>query len=142
MMSAGGQPSAQLTRSREVHVDWYLKVLKQYADFNGRARRKEYWMFVLFNFIIAVVLGIVAGIIRLPILTTIYSLAVLVPGIAVGVRRMHDIGKSGWVLLIGLIPLLGVILLIVWAAQEGNPGSNAYGPDPKNGASGVSAAVG
>lgn len=141
-MSGGGQPSAQVTRSWEVHVDWYLKVLKQYADFGGRARRKEYWMFVLFNLIISVVLSIVASLIRLPILATLYSLAILVPGIAVSVRRMHDIGKSGWVLLIGLIPLLGAIVLLVWAAQEGNQGSNQYGADPKSGASGVSAAVG
>jgi uncharacterized membrane protein YhaH (DUF805 family) len=122
-------------------VDWYVKVLKQYADFNGRARRKEYWMFLLFNFIISLVLGILAGVIRMPILATLYMLAVLVPAIAVGVRRMHDIGKSGWVLLVGLIPLVGGIILLVWAATEGTPGSNQYGPDPKQGASGVTASM-
>ena len=98
-------------------------------------------MFFLFNLIIAVVLGIVSGIIRMPILSTLYSLAVLVPGIAVGVRRMHDIGKSGWVLLFGLIPLVGAILLIVWSATEGNRGPNQFGPDPKDGAP-LAAAVG
>jgi uncharacterized membrane protein YhaH (DUF805 family) len=123
-------------------VDWYLKVLKQYADFNGRARRKEYWMFVLVNLIISLVLGVIAGIIKMPILGTIYSLAVLIPGVAVSVRRMHDIGKSGWVLLLGLIPLIGAIVLLIWAASEGNSGSNPYGPDPKGGASGFTAAVG
>jgi uncharacterized membrane protein YhaH (DUF805 family) len=123
-------------------MDWYLKVLKQYADFNGRARRKEYWMFVLVNVIISLVLGVIAGIIRMPILGTIYSLAVLVPTIAVSVRRMHDIGKSGWVLLLGLIPLIGAIILLIWSATEGTSGSNPYGPDPKGGASGFTAAMG
>jgi uncharacterized membrane protein YhaH (DUF805 family) len=91
-------------------------------------------MFVLINVIIAVVVGIVSGIIRLPILGSLYSLAVLVPSVAVGVRRMHDIGKSGWVLLVGLIPIIGAILLIIWAATEGNRGPNQYGSDPKDGA--------
>jgi uncharacterized membrane protein YhaH (DUF805 family) len=122
-------------------VDWYLKVLKQYADFNGRARRKEYWMFLLFNFIISIVLGFLAGMIRMPFLVSIYALAILVPSFAVGVRRMHDLGKSGWVLLIGLIPLVNIILL-VWAATEGTRGNNAYGPDPKEGAQGLTAAMG
>lgn len=123
-------------------MDWYLKVLKQYADFNGRARRKEYWMFALFNLIITVGLGVVAGIIRTPILGTLYTLAVLVPGLAVSVRRLHDIGKSGWTLLFGLIPIVGAILLIVWAASEGTSGNNPYGPDPKEGEPGVTPAMG
>lgn len=123
-------------------MNWYLKVLKQYADFNGRARRTEYWMFVLCNVIISVVLAVVAGIIRMPLLPSLYSLAILVPGIAVSVRRMHDLGKSGWVLLFGLIPLIGGILLLIWAATEGTRGSNPFGPDPKQGEPGANVAMG
>ena len=118
-------------------MDWYLKVLKQYADFNGRARRKEYWMFVLFNVIISIVLTFIDLAIGTStgtgsgMLGSLYSLAVLIPGIAVGVRRLHDIGKSGWMLLVVLIPLIGAIWLIVLFARDGDPGENEYGPNPK-----------
>jgi len=111
--------------------DWYLKCIKQhYADFEGRARRTEYWMFTLVNIIIAVVVAIVFGLIHLRFVSTLYSLAVLVPGIAVGVRRLHDIDKSGWFLLLALIPLVN-IWLIVLLATEGTRGPNQYGADPK-----------
>ncbi|WP_266160814.1 DUF805 domain-containing protein [Dyella silvatica] len=113
--------------------DWYLKCVKQhYADFEGRARRQEYWMFTLVNIIISVVLVGIFSAIKLPFVANLYSLAVLVPSIAVGVRRMHDIGKSGWWLLIALIPLIGAIWAIVLLATEGNKGSNQYGADPKD----------
>lgn len=117
-------------------MNWYLKVLKQYADFSGRARRKEYWMFVLFNLIFTIVLRFIDGAVGLQvagagILGLLYSLAILVPAIAVGVRRLHDIGKSGWLLLVALIPILGVLLLLFWMVKEGDKGSNAYGADPK-----------
>jgi uncharacterized membrane protein YhaH (DUF805 family) len=112
-------------------MNWYLAVLKKYADFSGRARRKEFWMFALFNFIIAIVLGIVDGMIGMPVLGLIYSLAVLLPGLAVGARRLHDIGKSGWWLLIGLVPLVGLIVLIIFFVMDSNPGDNQYGPNPK-----------
>ncbi len=111
-------------------MKWYLKVLKQYAVFSGRARRKEYWMFVLFNFIIAMILGFVEGAANInsssenSILANIYQLAILIPSIAVGVRRMHDVGKSGWFL---LIPIYNFILSV----SDGNKGSNEYGADPK-----------
>jgi uncharacterized membrane protein YhaH (DUF805 family) len=108
-----------------------LAVLKNYAGFNGRARRTEYWMFVLINFVIGIVLEIIGALIKTQIIYYLYSLAVLIPSLAVGVRRLHDIGKSGWWLLIGLIPIVGWILLIVWAATPGQSGSNQYGPDPK-----------
>ena len=88
-------------------MNWYLKVLKQYADFNGRARRTEYWMFALFNFIISFVLGFIDGFIGflgpeigIGVLGGLYSLLVLIPGLAVSVRRLHDVGKCGWMLLI------------------------------------------
>ncbi len=112
--------------------DWYMKCVKgHYADFEGRARRTEYWMFVLVNFIIAVVLGLIGRVIHLPVISTLYALAVLVPGIAVGVRRLHDTGRSGWWLLIALIPVIGTIWVIVLLAIEGDSGSNQYGADPK-----------
>jgi len=113
-------------------MNWYLQVLQKYAEFNGRARRTEYWMFVLFNFIAYVVLGIVGRIIHLPVLlTAIYGLGVLIPSLAVSVRRLHDTDRSGWWLLVGLIPLIGVIVLLVFAIQEGQASQNQYGPNPK-----------
>ena len=102
----------------------------KYATFSGRARRSEYWYFCLFNAIAAVVMKVLALAIDLP-LDTIYSVAVFIPGLAVVVRRLHDIGKSGWSYLFGLIPLVGWILLLVWFCKAGDWGDNAYGPDPK-----------
>jgi uncharacterized membrane protein YhaH (DUF805 family) len=113
-------------------VDWYLEVLKKYAVFSGRARRKEYWTFLLFNIIIGLVLGGIAWLAGGPdVLGSIYSLVVLIPGIAVSVRRLHDTDRSGWWLLIGLIPLIGAIVLLVLMAQDSQPGANQYGPNPK-----------
>ena len=117
-------------------MSWYITVLKKYAVFSGRARRKEYWMFSLFNFIIAVVLGIIGGIAGIfefysGVLSTIYSLAVLVPGIAVSVRRLHDTNRSGWWVLIVLVPLIGTIVLLVYMVQNSGLGENQYGPNPK-----------
>ncbi len=111
-------------------MNWYLQVLKKYAVFAGRARRKEYWMFFLFNLIIAFVLGFIEGIVGialesdLSVLLTIYQLAVLIPSIAVGVRRMHDTDHSGWWL---LVPIVN----IVFAVREGTRGDNGFGSDPK-----------
>jgi len=94
-------------------MNWYLKVLKQYADFSGRARRKEYWMFVLFNMIFAIVAMILDFVLGIAIgyspLYVLYALAMLIPGLAVAVRRLHDVGKSGWMTLIAFIPLIGSI---------------------------------
>jgi uncharacterized membrane protein YhaH (DUF805 family) len=112
-------------------MEWYLKVLRQYVDFAGRARRKEYWMFTLVNVIIALVLAILDNVLTTGILGLVYSLAVLLPSLAVGVRRLHDTGRSGWWLLISLIPLIGAIVLVVFFATDGEPQPNAYGPDPK-----------
>ncbi|CAH1596769.1 DUF805 domain-containing protein [Vibrio rotiferianus] len=112
-------------------MDWYLAVLKKYAVFNGRARRKEYWMFFLFNLIFSFTLGFVDGFLGTVFIGTIYGLAVLIPGIAVTVRRLHDIGRTGWWVLIGLIPFIGLIVLIIFAATDGNEGSNEYGSNPK-----------
>ena len=112
-------------------MNWYLEVLKKYAVFSGRARRKEYWMFFLFNIIIAAVLGFIEGLIGTnasqngqSILGTIYQLAILIPSIAVGVRRMHDTDHSGWWLLFPIVNL-------VFALTEGTKGDNKFGADPK-----------
>jgi uncharacterized membrane protein YhaH (DUF805 family) len=122
-------------------MQWYIDVLKKYTVFTGRARRKEYWMFVLFNVIASIIVGILDRILGLDFgsgsgssggwLSTIYSLAVLLPSIAVAIRRMHDTNRSGWWILINLIPCVGWIWFIVLAAQEGTAGDNQYGPDPK-----------
>ena len=113
-------------------MEWYLKVMKQYADFNGRARRKEYWMFVLFNFIASFILGAVdAAVGSSGALAGIYALAVFIPSLAVGVRRLHDTGKSGWMLLVAFIPVIGFIWLIVLLVMDSTPGENQYGANPK-----------
>jgi uncharacterized membrane protein YhaH (DUF805 family) len=106
-------------------MNWYLEVLKKYAVFTGRARRKEYWMFFLFNFIIAFVFGFVEGLLGGPgIIGNIYLLATLIPAIAAGVRRMHDTDHSGWWL---LLPIVNFI----FAVTEGTRGDNRFGSDPK-----------
>jgi uncharacterized membrane protein YhaH (DUF805 family) len=117
-------------------MNWYLDVLRKYAVFGGRARRKEYWMFVLFNFIISFVLGLIDGFLGMADsgigpLGGLYTLAVLIPTIAVGVRRLHDTGRSGWWLLIALIPFLGWLVLLFFFVQDSQAGSNEYGPNPK-----------
>jgi len=116
-------------------MEWYIGVLKKYAVFSGRARRKEFWMFVLFNAIIGAVLSVLSRIggigIVFSILSGLYSLAILVPSLAVSFRRLHDVGKSGYYILFGLIPIVGLILLIIWTVKEGVAGSNEYGPNPK-----------
>jgi uncharacterized membrane protein YhaH (DUF805 family) len=119
-------------------MNWYIAVLKKYAVFQGRARRKEYWFFVLFSTIVVLVLGVVDGMLGLfdpetgmGLLGAIYSLAVLVPSIAVGVRRLHDTDRSGWWLLIAFIPLIGAIVLLVFMVLDSQPNSNEYGPDPR-----------
>ena len=125
-------------------MNYYFSVLKKYAVFEGRARRAEYWYFVLFNVIISIVISILGkttGILNLTIGTTgseiniisiLYGLAVLLPGIAVVIRRLHDIGKSGWMALLSLIPIIGTIWLLVLMAKDSAPGENEYGPNPKN----------
>jgi uncharacterized membrane protein YhaH (DUF805 family) len=119
-------------------MNWYLKVLKQYADFSGRARRKEYWMFFLFNMIFAFLAAIIDNVVGTAspelgygIFYGIYALALFIPGLAVGVRRLHDVGKSGWMLLIVLIPLIGAIWLLVLMVTDSQQRSNKWGENPK-----------
>ena len=113
-------------------MEWYVGVLKKYAVFEGRARRKEFWMFCLFNMIIGIVFSILGNIgFFFNVIYGIYGLAILVPSIAVGVRRLHDTNRSGLFLLLALIPLVGAIILIVFLAQDSAAGDNKYGANPK-----------
>lgn len=120
-------------------MNWYLKVLKQYADFSGRARRKEYWMYTLFNLIFAItaaildnILGTTFGEIPYGVIYLLYALVVFIPGLAVLVRRLHDIGKSGWMIFISLIPLIGSIWLLILLVTDSEHGSNKWGSNPKS----------
>jgi uncharacterized membrane protein YhaH (DUF805 family) len=105
--------------------------------FGGRSRRKEYWYFLLFNIIVAIVLAWIDALLGtfsssgIGVLSGIYGLAILIPSLAVTVRRLHDIDRSGWWILINLFPLIGSIVLLVFAVSEGTPGNNQYGPNPK-----------
>lgn len=118
-------------------MKWYIEVMRKYAVFSGRARRLEYWMFVLSNVIIAVVLSIIDGIADSDFegsrstLTTLYVLAILIPSLAVGVRRLHDTGRSGCWMLIGVIPIIGAIVLLMFMVQDSQLMDNQYGPNPK-----------
>jgi uncharacterized membrane protein YhaH (DUF805 family) len=124
-------------------MKWYLKVLKQYADFNGRARRTEYWMFQLFSFLVIIGIGLLASLMKrivgsdtalflAGILILVYLIAIFIPSLAVTVRRLHDQNKSGWFLLMQLIPWVGGIIIFVFMVSDGTMGSNEYGPDPKD----------
>ena len=119
-------------------MGWYLEALKKYAVFGGRSRRKEYWYFVLFSLIVSLVLSAIDALLgtlssstNVGLLGGIYGLAIIIPSIAVSVRRLHDIDRTGWWILIGLVPLIGGIVLLVFALLDSTPGSNRYGPNPK-----------
>jgi len=119
-------------------MNWYLKCLKQYADFSGRARRKEYWMFILFYYIFAFIAMIIDNVIGVAspelgygIIYVLYALVMFIPYIAVSVRRLHDVGKSGWMFFILLIPIIGAIWFLVLLVTDSNPGENPYGTNPK-----------
>lgn len=119
-------------------MKWYLQAFKKYADFNGRSRRKEYWMFTLFNILFGAVtmlldisLGTTIGMYPYGIFYFLYALVILIPGLAVSVRRLHDVGKSGKMILLSFIPIVGAIWLLVLLVTDSNPGENEYGPNPK-----------
>ena len=118
----------------EAFRKYYLDILtKKYAKFSGRASKKEFWTFFGFNLAISVLLLLLSSVARpLIILYNLYGLLVLVPSIALGVRRLHDIGKSGWWILVSLIPLIGIIWLIILYLKEGDPEENQYGPPPED----------
>ncbi|MFC2170883.1 DUF805 domain-containing protein [Calditrichota bacterium] len=120
-------------------MNWYLEVLKKYSVFAGRAHRTEFWMFNLVNVIIGFVFGFTNGIVNdifgdrsliiYGIIGSICFLAILIPSIAVSVRRLHDIGRTGWWLLLDFLPIVGSIILIVFLVQDSQPGTNQYGPN-------------
>ncbi len=113
-------------------MNWYLAVLKNYVGFSGRARRKEYWMFTLFNLIAMLVIGVLDGLLGTAgIIGGLYTLAVLLPSIAVTVRRLHDTGRSGWWALIVLVPLIGAIVLLVFMVLDSETRQNRHGDCPK-----------
>ncbi|MCL1046477.1 MULTISPECIES: DUF805 domain-containing protein [Shewanella] len=119
-------------------MDWYIKVLKNYINFKDRARRKEYWFFVLFNLIAGIVLGLIDNMTGTlspetgyGLLSGIYSLLVFLPGLGVTVRRLHDTGRTGWWILIGLIPLIGALVLLYFLVSDSEQETNQYGPNPK-----------
>jgi uncharacterized membrane protein YhaH (DUF805 family) len=121
-------------------IDWATRPLKKYADFSGRAPRAEYWWFYLLVIIGYVVTSILDSILGLGqmvgpygVIMCLFALAMLVPSIAAGVRRLHDTDRSGWWLLIGLVPLVGAIVLIVFFVTQGTNGPNQYGEDPYGG---------
>lgn len=119
--------------AQEISMDWYVMALKRYADFKGRSQRKEYWMFTLFNLVAFFVLSVIGGFQgdQAELLTGLYSLAVLLPSVAVTVRRLHDIGRSGWWALLMAVPVVGALVLVVFALQDSQPEANEYGPNPK-----------
>ena len=108
-------------------MQWYLKVVKDnFANFSGRASRQEYWMFFLFNVLISIAVGVLDALLGLGFLSLIYWLALIIPSIAVGARRLHDIDKSGWWMLIGLVPLIGGIWLLVLLCMSSKEGENRF----------------
>ena len=119
-------------------MNWWLTAIKKYADFSGRARRTEYWMFILFNLMFAIVAIVFDSILRSAseepgygLFYALFSLAIVVPTWTVTVRRLHDVGKSGWWIFISLIPIIGGIWLFILTVSDSQPGDNQYGPNPK-----------
>ncbi|BEU01299.1 membrane protein [Agarivorans sp. OAG1] len=111
-------------------MEYFIGALKKYADFSGRARRKEYWMFILFYFIFGIAANIIDAIIGLPLLSLVLTLGLLIPSISIAARRLHDTGRSGWWQLIALIPLIGAIILLIFLASDSHEDNN-YGANPK-----------
>ena len=128
-------------------MEWYLKVVRDnYINFSGRARRKEYWMFYLFNIIFTIIAMIIDNVLGLDFtfgsgpytvdagygwIYLLYNFAIFLPALSVTIRRLHDVGKSGWFGLIAIIPLIGAIWLLILMCTDGNSEENAYGPSPK-----------
>ena len=119
-------------------MNWVLEPLKKYAVFEGRARRKEYWYFALFYLlamiattIVDMMTGMYSQTLEIGVLSGILVLAIFMPSLSVTVRRLHDTDRSGWWVLIGLIPIIGAIVLLVFMALDSQPGANRFGPNPK-----------
>jgi len=125
-------------KKKDEIMSWYIGVLKKYAVFKGRARRKEYWYFLLFNILISIALIVIEGVIGWPsaeagtsFLWSIYTLAIIIPSIAVLVRRLHDTDRSGWYIFVFMIPFIGAFILLFFLVQDSKPGENQFGPNPK-----------
>lgn len=119
-------------------MDEYIGAFKKYATFSGRATRREYWMFTLINLLISIGITIAVGVIMqssdngaVSLLSNVYGLATFLPSLALGARRLHDINRSGWWLLISLVPLVGFIVLLIFMVTDSQAGDNKYGPNPK-----------
>ena len=118
-------------------MSWYLTVLRKYAAFGGRARRKEFWMFVLVHLAVLILLSVADAALGttvgddLGIIALSYYVLTIVPSLAVSVRRLHDTGRSGWWLLLNIVPIVGALVILVFHTTDGTPGDNAYGPSPK-----------
>ncbi|MHB8087994.1 MAG: DUF805 domain-containing protein [Anaerolineaceae bacterium] len=119
-------------------MKYYVAALKKYAVFSGRASKKEFWMFVLFNILVSLVLGIFDYILgttygprEIGILSSIYSLVVFLPSLGVAIRRLHDIGNIGWWVFISLVPIIGIIWYVIIMSKNGDPAENAFGPVPE-----------
>lgn len=119
-------------------MNWYLKVLKMYANFSGRARRKEYWMFTLFHYLAIIILFVIDGITGsldsesgFGLLSALYILGTIIPGLAVTVRRLHDSGRTGWWLLLYFIPLIGPLTIFIFTVFDSDLSTNEYGDNPK-----------
>jgi len=122
-------------------MKWFVFALQRYAVFSGRSQRSEYWYFLLFYLLVYVaflfvdaLIGMYSKTAGIGLLSGVFSLAMMIPSLAVSVRRLHDTGRSGWWVLIGLVPLIGAIVLLVFFAQDGEAGTNEYGENPKAGA--------
>jgi len=117
---------SEATQAVNLIQEYFINIFKhKYTFYQGRARRKEFWLFALFCFIASLVLNVI------PFLGLLFSLGAMVPQICLGIRRLHDIGKSGWWFLLVLIPFIGIIVLIVFYCLDSQPGENQYGPNPK-----------
>lgn len=119
-------------RKEEWMLYWYIDMWKNATNFDGRSRRKAYWMVVLVNFVITFIMAALSLFFWIiDVIMTIYCIALILPGISLGIRRLHDIGKSGWWLLIGFVPIIGSVVLLIFYCMDSVPGENEYGPNPK-----------
>ncbi len=112
-------------------MNYYIQAFKRFSDFSGRSRRSEYWYYVLFNILVSIVAVVIDVFIEMPIFTLLYLLVSIIPSIAVLVRRLHDTGKSGWYYFMGMIPIAGPIILLVYLTTDSQPGNNQWGQNPK-----------
>jgi uncharacterized membrane protein YhaH (DUF805 family) len=117
-------------------MNWYMEALRKYAEFSGRSRRKEFWMFTLINAVVIFAMAFASAFYKdninpFGIILLVYILAIVIPSLALTIRRLHDIGRSGWWIFISLVPFIGSIVMLIFEVLPGEVGDNPYGPDPK-----------